>query len=167
VEGESNVRKIDKVILHCSASDNCDQTAAMIDSWHKERGFAKIGYHYFIRSSGMLEKGREDEEVGAHCEGYNATSIGICMAGLYVHNFTTAQFATLTALLKDLRLRYPKATLHGHTEFNVHKTCPVFSYYDLVTAWNQGFQELPKEEPKKENKLWNIFMMLLKLLKRS
>lgn len=123
------MREIKKIILHCSASDRVDQTAAMMDLWHMARGFKSpkgvhIGYHYFIRKDGTLEGGREVEEIGAHCEGHNTESIGICLAGLT--SFSPGQLATLTCLLQTLKQIYTTATVHPHNEFNKNKTCPVF-----------------------------------------
>jgi len=127
-------RFVDKIILHCSASDLEGQTASMIDSWHKKRGFKKIGYHYFIEKCGVRGIGRLENEIGAHVLGYNKSSIGICLAG--EHNFTRYQFNALYSLLIELKQRYPKATLHGHKEFTDKKTCPNFEY-DLFRAyWN-------------------------------
>jgi N-acetylmuramoyl-L-alanine amidase len=119
------VRKVNKIILHCSASDDTKQTAAMIESWHKARGFKKIGYHFFIRMDGTIEKGRDLEEIGAHVEGHNADSIGICLAGLT--KFSDKQFDNLSKLLKELKPKYPAATIHGHREF-ANKACPVYDY---------------------------------------
>lgn len=122
------MREIKKIILHCSASDRVDQTAAMMDLWHKARGFLSpsgkhIGYHYFIRKDGMLEGGRGVDEVGAHCAGHNGDSIGICLAGLTA--FAPNQLATLACVLQTLKQIYPGATVHGHNEF-ANKACPVY-----------------------------------------
>lgn len=119
------MRQVNKIILHCSASDLVSQNAVMIDSWHKARGFTKIGYHYFIKFDGTVEVGRPLNEIGAHCEGHNKDSIGICLAGL--KNFNQKQFDALAKLLKQLKKTYPLATIHGHREFS-NKTCPVFDY---------------------------------------
>ena len=49
------MRKIDSIIVHCSATKaGQDFTAADIDRWHRERGFNGIGYHYVIRLDGKL-----------------------------------------------------------------------------------------------------------------
>lgn len=133
------MRKVDMIILHCSASDLPNQDAKMINEWHRARGFKKIGYHYFIQTSGKLEPGRCLEEVGAHCEGKNSRSIGVCLAGLT--GFSIAQFDTLRTLLAALKDLYPDATLHGHHEFNEGKTCPVFDYTDLVRFWKKTVRE--------------------------
>jgi len=154
------VRSIHKIILHCSASDVPKQTAALIDQWHRARGFRKIGYHYFIRQDGTIERGRNEEEIGAHCEGENSSSIGICLAGL--SNFSSSQFASLRTLLADLRSRYPHATVHGHREFpsaiKQGKTCPV---YDVVPF--KDFYEHPVDY--KGGSVWDLIKSLLSLLK--
>jgi N-acetyl-anhydromuramyl-L-alanine amidase AmpD len=131
------MQKVNKIILHCSASDAPGQDAAMIREWHLARGFSDIGYHYFIQSNGKLEQGRCLETVGAHCHGENHDSIGICLAGL--RGFSMKQFDTLRTLLASLKPLYPKATVHGHHEFNPGKTCPVFDYVDLITFWKNSF----------------------------
>lgn len=141
------MRKINTIILHCSASDNHNQTAEMIDRWHKERGWHKIGYHYFIRFNGMCEVGRREGEVGSHVYKHNANSIGICLAGLTAKNFTEQQFEALEELLRDLKVRYPKAKLVGHRELNPHKTCPVFDYQGFKEDWDLGFQPRPEKLP--------------------
>ena len=38
---------------------------------------------------------------------------------------TDAQKASLLKLLKELKSKYPKATIHGHREF-ANKACPSF-----------------------------------------
>lgn len=133
-------RKIRKIILHCSASDVPNQTAALIDKWHRQRGFLSpsgkhIGYHWFIGPNGLIEKGRPEEEVGAHCEGQNMASVGVCLAGLT--RFNDSQFSSLRKLLTEIKGRYPQATIHGHNEFPSAKaqgkTCPVYSIAELTT----------------------------------
>lgn len=91
----SKMRKIDSIILHCSASRWGDSKA--IDSWHKARNWVCIGYHWVILNSfrhsdmvahpeldGKIEPGRAEQEQGAHClaKGMNAHSIGVCLVGL-------------------------------------------------------------------------------------
>ena len=148
------MREVTRIILHCSASDIPMQTADMIDQWHKARGFTKIGYHYFIRHDGTIEKGRGLEEVGAHAEGYNKDSIGICLAGLTL--FKPVQFKALSKVLDELKLLYPKATVHGHREFNPNKTCPVFDYSQFKKDY----------EWTGSNSLVKICLLLFKLFSR-
>jgi N-acetyl-anhydromuramyl-L-alanine amidase AmpD len=126
-------RKITKIIIHCSDSDRPEHdNAHTIHQWHLERGFIKIGYHYFIRKNGDLEIGRDEDEVGAHCKGYNSESIGICVSGR--HGFTEEQFQILAALVTRVLDRYklsPK-NIFLHNELDRHKTCPNFSKKEIL-----------------------------------
>jgi hypothetical protein len=100
-----------KVILHCSASEW--GTARVIDKWHVDRGFSRIGYHFVILNGkvrddhyepyydGIVEVGRITDEKGAHCKGHNGR-IGICMIG-ESGEFTHKQYEALYRLLNNLR----------------------------------------------------------------
>ena len=127
------MRNINKIIIHCSATpEGKDFTVKDIDTWHRQRGFKKIGYHYVVYRDGTYNRGRTDEEIGAHCTGQNANSIGVCYIGGCAKDGRTpkdtrteAQKKTLITLLRTLKARYPKATIHGHREF-ANKACPSF-----------------------------------------
>ena len=76
------MRKINKIIIHCTATpENRPHDVADITRWHLARGFNTIGYHYLIHIDGRIEKGRPIEKQGAHCSGQNRNSIGICYVG--------------------------------------------------------------------------------------
>lgn len=125
------VEKINEIIIHCSATEaGKDFTAADIRRWHKESGFLDIGYHYVIRLDGTVEKGRDECMEGAHCKGHNKYSIGICyIGGLQYGNpsdtRTESQKKSLERLTKDLMMRYPGISVHGHNEYET-KECPCF-----------------------------------------
>lgn len=109
-------------------------SAAEIDAWHRARGWRCIGYHYVIRRDGQIERGRPEEMPGAHCEGHNSDSIGICYEGgldadgVPADTRTEAQKASMLALLKELRERYGNAVICGHRDFS-NKACPCFDAY--------------------------------------
>ena len=126
------MRSIDKIIVHCSATrEGQHVTVQQIRQWHLQRNFADIGYHYVIYLDGTVHKGRPLEKAGAHCKGYNAHSIGICYVGGLDRQGkpkdtrTAAQKAALLTLIRELRQRFPRATVHGHREF-ANKACPCF-----------------------------------------
>jgi len=127
------MRAIEKIIIHCSATPAGRwHGAADIARWHRERGFAGIGYHYVILLDGRVERGRPEAEIGAHCAGQNARSIGVCYIGGTDAKLrpqdtrTEAQKTALRKLVSELLARHPKATVHGHDEF-ANKDCPCFS----------------------------------------
>lgn len=70
------------IILHHAEAESC--TIEDINRWHKERGWAGCGYHYFIRKDGSVYRGRPDNAIGVHCSGYNTNSLGICYEGNYM-----------------------------------------------------------------------------------
>ena len=44
-----NMRKIDKIIIHCSAApEGRAVTVTDINKWHRGKGYNRIGYHYII-----------------------------------------------------------------------------------------------------------------------
>ena len=127
------MRKITQIILHCSATpEGKDFTVQQIDAWHRQRGFKSIGYHFVIYRDGSIHNGRPITEIGAHCKGHNANSIGICyICGVAKDGKTPkdtrteAQKKSLISLVSSLRSRFPEATVLGHCEFAA-KACPSF-----------------------------------------
>lgn len=125
------MRIIDKLIIHCSATfPGQDVGVREIDAWHRARGFNGIGYHYVIRLDGTLENGRRIALAGAHCQGQNARSIGICyVGGLDVKGNpadtrTPGQKKTLRKLIERLESYY-RCDIYGHRDF-ARKACPCF-----------------------------------------
>ena len=127
------MRPINEIIVHCSATPKGrDFTVADITEWHKQRGFKTIGYHYVVYRDGSVHVGRPVEQVGAHCVGHNANSIGVCYIGGLAANGKTpedtrtiAQKDALVLLLNKLKRDFPLATIHGHRDF-ARKACPSF-----------------------------------------
>tara|TARA_R100000935_G_scaffold58266_1_gene94611 strand:- start:4400 stop:4813 length:414 start_codon:yes stop_codon:yes gene_type:complete len=129
------MRKIDKIIIHCSATPvGKDFSAATIREWHvKGNKWDDIGYHYIVRMDGSLEYGRPIEIPGAHCRGHNKSSIGICYIGGMDRNMdewedtrTKKQSESLLSLLKVLKLLHGDAVIYGHNDFS-KKNCPSFN----------------------------------------
>lgn len=132
------MRKINMIIVHCSATKaGQDIGAEEIGAWHRKQGWSEIGYHYVIRRSGKIEKGRDLEKAGAHCRGRNRHSIGICLvggingAGNPENNFTAEQFVSLKLLLSELREKFPQTVIHGHCDFAA-KACPCFNVREFL-----------------------------------
>lgn len=120
------------LIVHCSATKpSMDWGVREIRQSHKERGFLDIGYHYVIKRDGTIEEGRDVDSIGAHCEGKNYTSVGICLVGGVNDkmkpdaNFTAEQMASLGSLRWELHTKYPNALLRAHHDFAA-KACPSF-----------------------------------------
>lgn len=114
------------LVVHCSATPaSRDVRAKDIDLMHRRQGWAGIGYHYVICRDGKVEKGRADDIPGAHVQGHNSHSLGICMVGgvkpdgkTAETNFTDAQYAALEELLLKLTPHYPAAEVLGHRDLS-------------------------------------------------
>jgi len=146
------VRKITKIILHCSATrEGRDHKMEEIRQWHLNKGWRDIGYNYVIELDGSIRKGRSKLISGAHTRGHNKESIGICYIGgveatrnskggwTPKDTRTDAQKESLRDLLIHLSIKYPDATLHGHNEFAA-KACPSFDVqkeYNWYNTYNK------------------------------
>lgn len=136
------------VILHCSATPDYPMDHMHFDKfgakeiryWHvNDNKWNDIGYHWVIRQSGLLETGRSETEIGAHCLGHN-DAIGVCYVGSYEPNEN--QITCLGKLFLDIynRLGIVPDDWYGHNEFS-DKDCPGISMV-LVRALFTKYQEL-------------------------
>lgn len=128
------MRTITLIIIHCSATpegrslsfEECRRDHIM------HRHFRDIGYHFYITRDGTVHDGRPIEKVGAHCEGHNSHSIGICYEGGLDANGkpadtrTEAQRKALKSLVARMHRLFPKALIVGHHDLNPRKACPCF-----------------------------------------
>lgn len=126
------MRRIDEIIVHCTATpQGMAVSVSDIDRWHRQRGFAGIGYHFVVYLDGTVHTGRPIDRVGAHCKGHNAHSIGVCyVGGLDVQGCpmdtrTPQQKIALHVLMVALITQYPNAKVYGHRRF-ANKACPCF-----------------------------------------
>lgn len=126
-------RVIKEIIVHCSATaEGKDFTVEDVRRWHKQQGWSDIGYHYVIGRHGEKWTGRDVDVSGAHCEGHNRNSIGVCYIGGCAKDGKTPkdtrtlqQKAVMLSLLTELKRLYPQAKIYGHRDF-ARKDCPSF-----------------------------------------
>ena len=125
-------RNISMIIVHCSATpEGKDVSVESIRSAHKAQGWSDIGYHYVITLSGDVKQGRNVDLIGAHCQGKNTNSIGVCYVGGVDKDGkpkdtrTERQRIQLKQLLIQLLVLYPGARIYGHRDF-ANKACPSF-----------------------------------------
>lgn len=149
----ANPRKITAIVIHCSASkDGIAKSREDLVREHQTRGFRTIGYHWVVEPDGALVAGRPESAIGAHVEGHNADTIGVCMIG--TKRFTSKAWATLATVAKNLQRTYPGARLLGHRDFSPDldhdgkiephewiKLCPNF---DVATWVADGFTPKPE-----------------------
>lgn len=130
-----------EVILHCAAIRKGQfdgmrpfEVFSTINRWHKERGFASFGYHGLIMPDGQFYAGRPFTQIGAHCIGHNAGTIGILLIesreidhsfGSFDDWYTPAQAVALSDLIASI----PGITkVSGHNNYAA-RLCPGFHVY--------------------------------------
>ncbi len=113
--------KTDYIVLHHAAASGA---ADDIHRMHLNKGWAGIGYHFYVQKDGGIYTGRPIDTLGAQTSGYNDKSIGICFEG----NFETetmgeAQLASGRQVLAYVRGLYPYARIAAHRDLNA-TACP-------------------------------------------
>lgn len=133
------MRTIDSIIIHCTDSpDTRDFGVEDIERWHCERAIKEpwsayidaegntrfIGYHYVVKRDGTVEPGRPEHEVGCHCKGHNARSIGVVWVGR--QSPSDQQIGALVSFVANLCIAHALTSedVHGHNAFTSFKTCP-------------------------------------------
>lgn len=123
------MRSINLLVIHCSDSDySHHDNYGTIRKWHvEENGWSDVGYHFLILKSGEIAQCRPVEKSGAHCKGFNGSSIGICLTGK--EEFSEAQFKSLKKLVQRLKEKYDlnEYDILGHRDLDDRKTCPNFN----------------------------------------
>jgi N-acetylmuramoyl-L-alanine amidase len=135
------MRKINKIFIHHSASEFGN--AKLIETWHKEKGYGSIGYHFVILNGyytsedfkqkkinekliGTVDRGLDVSKVGTHVKNHNSDSIGICL----IHDkdpYNEKQLEAYRTLTAQIAILYQLsvANIHGHYEFDNFKPfCP-------------------------------------------
>lgn len=114
--------KTTRIILHNADAKKC--SAQDIHRWHKERGWAGMGYHFLVRKDGTIERGRPENTVGAHATGCNSDSIGICFEGAFMtERMGQAQISAGKELIAYLKNKYGISRVLKHKEVNP-TNCP-------------------------------------------
>lgn len=129
--------RLDFIIIHHSwTEDGLSIDSSAIKRYHKNLGWSDVGYHYLVElvnGEYVIIKGRMDNEVGAHCKGFNDRSLGICFVGNFDDESPSMQLLEVaTRLIKSLNEIYdiPINNVLGHRETYellnkpVEKTCP-------------------------------------------
>ena len=117
------MRTIDMIVLHQTGT--ATGTVESIRRYHMEKlGWKDIGYHYVIYRDGSVHKARPNGQVGSHCKGDNAGSLGVCCVGagdglpVGAGYLTDKQRKVLLSLVEQLARAYrvPIARIVGHRE---------------------------------------------------
>ena len=104
-----------RIILHHAEASKC--TAEDIHRWHLNNGWAGAGYHFLVRKDGSVYRLRPENKVGAHAQGANSNSIGICFEGAYMtETMPQAQINAGKELVAYLKNKYGISKVQAHRD---------------------------------------------------
>lgn len=126
-----------RAIVHHAAAKTCD--AKTIHGWHKNQGWAGIGYHFLVRKDGTIEEGRPIYAVGAHASGHNFDSIGICHEGDFTkETMPEAQKKASAELHAWLMDKYGISKIQRHKDVG-STACPGANFpFEEIVAMAKG-----------------------------
>jgi len=141
-----------RVVVHHSAS--ADVSAAEVHHWHLAKGWSGIGYHYLIRRNGQIEIGRPAEMIGAHAQGYNEDSIGICLTGNFMKESPAPeQLLALGELIHEMEKLYGTLEINRHQDL-APTNCPGDQF-----PWEEFMKQLSKNSLNPTPEEWKYTIM--------
>ena len=163
-----DIYKIDKIILHHSASTMDSTTIYDIHRWHLQRGWLGCGYHYVIHEDGSIFEGRPANTVGAHARGYNERSIGICVVGNfeveYPNIYQQEALGRLLLYLINDKLSGQSLSIIRHKDIAA-TLCPGKNFTFFIPALDVMLKQEHEELKSKVKTVLNIIQKLKNLVK--
>ena len=127
------MRQIKYLAVHCTATSQKTSISAIQSYWKNQLGWKMPGYHFIVMPDGEIVSLLPIEQVSNGVAGFNSVLINIAYLGgvdaknVPQDNRTPQQKASLLKLLKELKQKFPTATIQGHRDFpKVKKACPSF-----------------------------------------
>ncbi len=117
-----NRRSTTKIIIHHTAS--LDNRVSVFHSQHLTSGWSGVGYHFLIRTNGVVERGRPEHVIGSHAPRVNNISLGIALTGNFERIAPSVrQISSLLNLVAFLKQKYPITDILLHSDVSATK-CP-------------------------------------------
>ena len=123
--GTMDIRNTTEQIVCHHSGVTVLQSVEVIHDYHKNtKGWAGIGYHFYIRKDGSIYRGRPENTVGAHAVGANYNSIGICFEGNFSkEEMGQPQLKAGQELIAYLKEKYNISKVVGHRDID-NSECP-------------------------------------------
>ena len=142
------MRPIRRIIVHHTASP-ATWRVADIRAAHLARGWCDIGYHEVVEADGRVFAGRPHDQVGAHCKGHNAASLGVVLVGSFESPNPPppdVQYQAAVRRVVQLCQEYGLAAedVLGHRELRPTK-CPGFQMHQFRAAVAAILASVPVE----------------------
>ena len=136
----------EQIVLHHSGV-TVRQSVEVIHNYHKNtNSWSGIGYHFYIRTTGEIYRGRPENTVGAHAVGANYNSIGICFEGNFSkEKMGEKQIKAGQELIAYLKEKYGISKVVGHRDID-NSECPGKDFpMDKFTSVKPSKPEKPKK----------------------
>ena len=142
-------RDISEVIVHASETyTNANIGSEELHTFHNEKGFDGIQYHFVIRRDGKLQRGMtlDTTSQASNINNHNVRCIDVVLIGglncpsgtenpltyRSAQSFTNAQMKTLESVLEAFYRRYPGGQVMGHNEIFDGALDPYFEVSEYV-----------------------------------
>ena len=146
INSENINRKIEKIIYHCTATQQNATVEGILKYWRENLGWKNPGYHLIVKPDGSWTYLHDFNKISNGVRGYNSTSInisyigGVDENGKAIDNRTEQQeyiFENLYFLFKD---KLPDVTFHGHNEFS-NKRCPSYDVSVEIAKYEKNIDK--------------------------
>lgn len=134
-----------RIILHHAAMNGSVEDIHRV---HKNKGWAGIGYHFYVRKDGSVYRGRPEWAIGAHASGSNYNSLGICAEGNFENeSMSDAQKNAIIELVNYLKSKYGILVVQRHRDVG-STACPGknYPYYAIVNG-QTSIPNVPQVQP--------------------
>lgn len=130
--GEIRKRPFTKgIVLHHRAGSG---DVLSLHEDHLKKGWLGMGYHFYIRRDGKIYRGRPIDTVGAHAEGHNSYTVGICFEGNFENDkMGKEQLEAGKQLIKYIEKLYGSLACYRHSDLSA-TACPGknFPYEEIL-----------------------------------
>ena len=111
-----------RIILHHAEAKTC--TPQQIHQWHKNNGWSGAGYHFLVRKDGSVYRLRPEWAIGAHAQGANSDSIGVCFEGSFMtEHMGQTQINAGKSIVSYLKGQYGISKVQAHRDVG-STNCP-------------------------------------------
>lgn len=134
-----------RIILHHAAMNGSVEDIHRV---HKNKGWAGIGYHFYVRKDGSVYRGRPEWAIGAHASGSNYNSLGICAEGNFEHeSMSDVQKNAIIELVNYLKSKYGISVVQRHRDVG-STACPGKNYpYSAIVNGQISVPNVPQVQP--------------------
>lgn len=164
---QSIMRKINRIVFHCTATTHKATVAGIKKYWKEVRGWKNPGCHILIQPNGIPVPLAHISQVVNGAQGFNHDSIhifyigGVDSDGESVDNRTPEQIQTQIFLGTAFHRMFPKADICGHRDLpKVQKDCPCFDVRTDLVPYIIGGDLIPGEAPLVDHPFFKLLQRL-------